>query len=281
MKQKKDQVADVFNRSADQFDRQAVIQKRMAHRIVQTLDEQKVDAREILEVGCGTGYLTQLLTDQFPEAQLTVVDLSEKMVRLAQQGLEESCNPSIRFVVADAEAVRWEENRYDLVVSNATIHWFNQPLNSVGGLVRSLKPGGFFVASTFGPDTWQELQEIYNAVIDGEEALSAEWDFDSLRTVGEWEDILIRAGLVQTHSMVCWHRKEYRDCAHFLQTIQTLGGSCVFGQKRFWELKAPPIARMMERYDRAYRQDQGVYATYQLIQLFGWKERSQRVQVPL
>lgn len=264
-------MARAFNQLADIFDRQAVIQKRMAHRIIQTLDEQKVDAKEIVEVGCGTGYLTQLLCDRFPHARLTVVDFSENMVRWARRGLEGCHGSSIRFVVADAETMEWEEGRYDLVASNATIHWFNQPSQTLSRLVRALTDGGFFVASTFGPDTWQELQELYAEEISGEDDLFSEWDPDCMRSVSEWEEILLHTGLYRPQSMVCWHRKTYRDCHHFLKTIQHLGGSCVFGQKRFWEMEEPPVIRMMERYDRAYRQDGDVYATYQLVQFFGRK----------
>ncbi len=53
------------------YDGHAVIQQRMARRIMQTLDENRVEAGNILEVGCGrTGYLTQLLLEHFPDAGL-------------------------------------------------------------------------------------------------------------------------------------------------------------------------------------------------------------------
>ncbi|PTM56512.1 malonyl-CoA O-methyltransferase [Desmospora activa DSM 45169] len=266
-------MAREFSRLAGRYDRRAVIQKRMAHQIMQTLTEQEVEAREIVEVGCGTGYLTQLLRDRFPDARLTVIDLSDKMVHFARQNVAEvkPDTSDIRFIVADAEAVEWEKERYDLIVSNATIQWFNQPRKTIATLVDALREEGFFLASTFGPDTWQELRKLYYEELREDGDLMAEWDFDCARSIPDWKQILLDAGITHPQSAVCWQRKEYQDCREFLGTVQYLGGAFVFGQDRFWELREPAVIRLMERYDRAYRQNGGVYATYQLVRLFGWK----------
>lgn len=262
-----------FNRLADLFDRRAVIQKRMAHQLMQILHEQKVEAREVVEVGCGTGYLTQLLRERFPDAQLTVIDLSDKMVQWARRNMlgADRYTSDIRFIVADAEEIQWEEERYDLIVSNAALHWFNQPGKSLTAMVGALRVDGFFAASTFGPDTWQELRKLYDEELHGDESLTTEWDFDCARPISDWRQFLVDADISHPQSTICWHRKEYRDCREFLETIKLLGGACVFGRERFWQLREPAVIRLMERYDRAYRQNDGVYATYQSVCLFGWK----------
>ena len=43
--------------------------------------------RDVLELGCGTGTLTALLADRYPEANISAVDASEEMIRIARDHL--------------------------------------------------------------------------------------------------------------------------------------------------------------------------------------------------
>jgi malonyl-CoA O-methyltransferase len=70
-----------FSKSAETYDQYANVQKAMARRLMGQLDLQHWQGRgtvSILEVGCGTGYLTSLLCKKFPDADITAVEISHR-----------------------------------------------------------------------------------------------------------------------------------------------------------------------------------------------------------
>ncbi len=76
-----------FNRCALVYDQYAVVQKRMAYRLIETLTEKEAQPEKILEIGCGTGFMTRLLYDHYPSAQITTIDIAENMIQQAQERL--------------------------------------------------------------------------------------------------------------------------------------------------------------------------------------------------
>jgi malonyl-CoA O-methyltransferase len=264
----KQKVARQFNRYVHTYDDVAVVQKRMAHRIMQTLKEKRVRPAEILEIGCGTGYLTMLLAEAFPLAKLTVVDLAVNMVDMTRERMGEK---SVRYLVGDAEAITWDANRYDLIVSNATVQWFSDPKGTLRRMNEALSPGGWWVASTFGPDTFKELHEVFRKV-ETEYGYPAVQHGLPLRSPASWEQSLRDGGFSRVHTLTCWHRLSYPDCRSFLYAVRYMGasysdsGHLSIGEQRRL------LSEVIRLYDRSYREKKNVFATYQLVQMYGQKE---------
>ncbi|MCL6586559.1 MAG: methyltransferase, partial [Anoxybacillus sp.] len=62
-----------FSERANTYDQFANVQKKMAHELMARISR---PPKTILEIGCGTGYLTKLLYDAYPHAQLTAIDIA-------------------------------------------------------------------------------------------------------------------------------------------------------------------------------------------------------------
>ncbi len=144
-----------FARRATSYDRHAEMQRGMAHGLVAAAGESLARARSILEIGCGTGYLTGLLRQANGGARLVALDLDAALVAAARRRLGPGAGVS--WLVADGE--NHIRGTYDLIIANATFQWFTRPGETLAAYYRSLAPGGVLAFSTLGPQTFQELAE--------------------------------------------------------------------------------------------------------------------------
>ncbi|MFB2346716.1 malonyl-ACP O-methyltransferase BioC [Priestia megaterium] len=148
-----------FNNHAKTYDAYADVQKSMANQLIDQLSTNFFNQEiAILEIGCGTGYLTQLLCEKFPKAAITAVDLSSGMMELAKKKVTED---RVSFICGDIEEISIE-GHYDLIISNATFQWFNSLHTTIKKLYKQLKPTGNLLFSTFGNRTFQELHSCYS-----------------------------------------------------------------------------------------------------------------------
>jgi SAM-dependent methyltransferase len=137
-----------WNKAADRWDdRVGPERAERAAPLAAACDRLEREPRHILELGTGTGTGALMLSRRFPDAEVWAVDLSEAMIRQAQAKAPEDRQKSLHFAVADAAALPYEKESFDLVCQ------MNLPLYA-DEIARVLAPGGHVViASTLGPRT--------------------------------------------------------------------------------------------------------------------------------
>lgn len=109
----------------------------LALEVVEQLDFTRV--RSVLDVGCGSGRVTQELARRAPSACVLGVDSSPAMVDFARKHY---ASDHVFFLQGDAAALELEE-RYDLITSFACLHWLSDPARAVAAMAtRLLAPGG-------------------------------------------------------------------------------------------------------------------------------------------
>ncbi|MBC3366506.1 trans-aconitate 2-methyltransferase [Pseudomonas sp. SWRI154] len=95
-----------------------------------------VQAREVIDLGCGPGNSTELLVDRFPGATVRGLDSSGDMIEAARKRL-----PGVTFATADIG--RWNEGGpFDLIFANAVLQWLPDHATLLPSLVDKLAPGG-------------------------------------------------------------------------------------------------------------------------------------------
>ncbi len=105
-----------------------------------------IDAHRIVDLGCGTGHLTAMLQERWPDAIVIGIDSSEEMIERAR-----SDHPDMTWVVGDVETWSPEEPT-DLIFSNATLHWIDGHQDLFTRLRSLLNPGGILAVQM--PDNW-------------------------------------------------------------------------------------------------------------------------------
>jgi SAM-dependent methyltransferase len=100
-----------------------------------------------LEIGTGTGTGALLIAREFPRASVRGIDISEPMIRQAKQRIGLDPEGRVAFRVADAAALPYDDDSFDLVAELNMPPFFAE-------IARVLRPGGFVVhASSWGTAT--------------------------------------------------------------------------------------------------------------------------------
>jgi trans-aconitate 2-methyltransferase len=123
------------------------------------------EVQRVIDLGCGPGNSTQIVMACWPSAEIIAMDNSPEMVAVAQQTLQ-----GIHVVSADvAEWSRTENQRFDVVFSNATLHWIADHATLFPRLLDRVTPGGALAVqmpNNFGNPSHRIMREM---------ASSAEW----------------------------------------------------------------------------------------------------------
>lgn len=117
---------------------------------VQLLDRLSLTGNElVLDVGCGTGRLTELLLERLPRGRGIAIDQSANMIETARMYLADRFDGRVGFVQADAAALPFRDAA-DAIFSTATFHWLLDHERLFRSLFAALAPGGRLVAQCGG-----------------------------------------------------------------------------------------------------------------------------------
>ncbi|MEX0773327.1 MAG: methyltransferase domain-containing protein [Balneolales bacterium] len=121
------QIIRNFSVNANRYDQHARVQKYAADQLSGYIGELYIEpGAKILEIGCGTGFVSGKLIKMFPECPLIISDISPGMLSKCRDNLIEKGYDLdlVYFQVLDGESIKSFEP-YDLVVSGLTVQWFN------------------------------------------------------------------------------------------------------------------------------------------------------------
>ena len=96
---------------------------------------------QVLDIGCGDGKVTAEIAAAVPRGGVVGVDSSPAMIALAQASYPTAARPNLAFQLAEAAALPFVE-AFEVVFSNATLHWVQDHRPVLAGIRRSLRPGG-------------------------------------------------------------------------------------------------------------------------------------------
>jgi SAM-dependent methyltransferase len=111
-----------------------------------------VTGKSVLEIGCGTGALTQPLAAAVGErGRIVAVDISEPMLGAARQRVAEHGLHNVSLFLGDAQVFNFEPAAFDLATSRMGVMFFADPAAAFRNIRGALKPGGRLVFACWAP----------------------------------------------------------------------------------------------------------------------------------
>jgi tRNA (cmo5U34)-methyltransferase len=147
--QKRENETTYFGQIADFYDVQQPVLYRKYSEIhnlmVQMLQFERQAPFSVVDLGCGTGTLAQMILQAYPSATVTCMDISPEMLSIAQRKLAEF-ESRTEFMVEDLGKTIFQKS-YDVAVSIAAIHHLpnSQKRNLFGRLYDALTSNGIFL----------------------------------------------------------------------------------------------------------------------------------------
>lgn len=277
-----------FNHAAPSYDDAAILQKTVAERVDERLDLTTIETKNILDIGAGTGLLTEKIIQRYPQAQVFALDLSESMLKIAKPRLTKNrfaalgntvnrflntCRltktlnqtPAATLINADTYQLPFADGSIDLIVSNLMLQWCDDLDTVFAEFRRVLRPEGLIMFTSFGPDTLKELKQSWQAVDSEQEHVN---NFIDMHDIG---DALGRAGFGQPVMDMELFTLTYDKPIGVLKDLKAIGATNANQQRQTGLMGKQRFAAMLNAYE-AFRNpaDQKIPATYEVIHGHAW-----------
>ncbi len=131
----------------------------------------------VIDAGCGTGRLTELVLERLPAGHVIAVDQSANMLAQAEAHLKPRFGDRVSYVQADLLALPTDQPA-DIIFSTATFHWVKDHPALFARFHAALKPGGWLIAQCGGGPNIAAVANRALALLHAEpfRADGAEWD---------------------------------------------------------------------------------------------------------
>jgi SAM-dependent methyltransferase len=171
---------------------------------------------------------------------------------------------------ADEEALPFQEQSFDLVVSALSLHWVNDLPGALIQIRRVLKPDGLFIATVLGGRTLTELRQ---SLLAAEEEIRG----GAANRVSPMMDVIDAAGLLQRTQFAMpvadddARTVRYAHPLNLLADLRGMGETAAFANRSAPPLTRGILMRAMDIYAERFSDPDGrVRATFELVTLSGW-----------
>jgi trans-aconitate 2-methyltransferase len=218
----------------------------------------------VVDLGCGTGELTRLLHGRLEARETVGLDSSEAMLEQARP----RAGGGLRFEQGDVAA--WDGRDFDLVFSNAALHWVEDHDELFTRLRRALTPGGQIAVQV--PANHEHPSQTVAVAVAREEpfrqAFRGWTRVSPVQPPAAYAEVLERLGFAEQHVrlQVYGHRLESRD-----EVVEWLRGTTLTDYQRRLEpaLWDAFLARYRERLMPRLPERRPYFFTFQRILIWG------------
>ncbi len=211
-------IAHSFSRAAASYDSAAYFQRDMGLQLLSMLSEysESLSVSHCVDLGCGTGFFKEKLTDFYPGCNYLGVDLAEGMLRFLKKTIENYSSNKSFLLCSDAENIALKNQSVDVVFSNMAVQWCENLPKLFSEFNRILKPGGVVGLTTLGPQTLIELKKSWCAVDDRVHV-------NQFIGLESWRDAIGLSGLVIEAERVALPVLQFESVRQLLKELKLIG----------------------------------------------------------
>lgn len=236
---------------ADCYDENSKLQQKIAENFLNLLHERfhRLPTNSLLlDVGCGTGKLAELIQSRFPGIEIVGIDASKEMIAFANLHY---ANANVSFHQDRAEELKTIDSQsVGAIVSFSCLHWVQDQEAAFRAMYRVLKPGGWmgvmFAAETGVDDP---IDRAYAEVIQ-----EAPWaDYFKGATSSDWN--IVESKLIKSQVENIGFQIDFMGTQNFDFIFKNKDAFAMWIIACFQQLKALPpelqlssSARIAERY---------------------------------
>lgn len=218
----KSKIKRSFSAAANRYDGLAGLQRRVGLDLLDLFPLHD-GANRVLDMGCGTGFLTGQLAASTAVQRLIALDIALPMLATSRQCLPVA---TVDYVCADAEQLPFADACLEAIFSNLALQWIANLPGLFADCRRVLKPGGELVFAIFGPDTLWELKQAWAGV----DAYTHVNEFYSGDEIGRF---LREAGFETAAVKGRLYRLDYPSVMDLMKELKGIGAHNVnLGRKR-------------------------------------------------
>lgn len=216
-------VRDCFQKNYNTYEKYAVVQKKIASTLVNLLkkccDKQ---LNSLLEIGAGTGFLTEEVLKSFEVKDYVINDLTHDLPDSVNNLIKKRSYTIFKHLPGDAEKIEFPILQ-DALFSTSTFQWFHNLERFIKKVSELLKPKGLLAFSTFGESNFAEIKSLLNIGLNykslDELIKIIETDFEIIHT-SEWRQLEV-------------FKSPREVLKHFKQTGVNGVQNCFFGKEKY------------------------------------------------
>ena len=251
-----------FNSAAATYHDQPGVQYEVAGKVADMCTDPQFlpsgEVSDILEIGCGTGYLTRLLAEHFEDAEIVATDVSRSMIDTVRKYLQRHTNVVLHPV--DVRSMSLSPAR-DLIVSSSALHWINPLPPVLQRLMDALRPGGVLVCALMTRGTLCELHDLRKQIAPDKQTET------ELPDAQELIASLNKDGYEMDYAVEQSITVQYPTALDFMKTLNRQGVTGGFFNSAN-RLNRTELKKLVTAYDQLYpHPDGGVRATYNVFYL--------------
>ena len=247
----KRQVAASFSRAAASYDSVAELQRAVGGELLARLPAD-ITPQRWLDMGCGTGYFSRVLSERLPASEGIALDIAEGMLNHARP-----LGGAQHFIAGDAERMPLKAESVQLLFSSLAVQWCANFDAVLSEAYRVLQPGGVLAFASLCVGTLDELRESWRAADDMVHV-------NRFRTFETYQQLCADSGLRVLSLERQPHVLHYPDVRSLTHELKALGAHNLNPGRPGGLTGRARIVALVDAYEQ-FRQAQGLPATYQVV----------------
>lgn len=248
-------IRKAFSDAALQYDTLTSLHKEIGRELIKKIEKHE-PCSAVLDIGMGTGWFTNRLTDIFLDAQVVGLDFACGMIADAQKK-----DGEFKIIQADAKQLPFKDSVFDIITSNLAYQWIDHLTDAFRLCRLGLNKTGILCFTMFGHDTFHELFTALKICTDEKKQQN---NFNVRRLAGQ-DSVTKALKEAEFHDVqVSTERIKVRfsDMMHLIKWVKDIGANAL--PKDFY-IGKELLFRSNEYYNAHFHDRLGVYATFEVI----------------